>query len=242
MSPRTDKEINILLDVVFEDNPYISVIEHPIRNKLLLHDQNDLYIKMPNKNCLLGDKLTAFAPHTTGIPFGIDKELEIIKQLFDCYTILQEMDDYDMVRETYNKVVQLEMEYRGLSITSDDCLKDTIDSCICIIGRGSIRPNDYHYFSLGIDAIQGHVFNERVNGESAIIYASEILYLATCLLTQQTKYKRIEDFEEYRNVKLNLKGIKKVSGKRNTNPLAYAYIIKSIQLLNENNLYTEDIY
>ena len=134
------------------------------------------------------------------------------------------------------------MEYRGLSITSDDCLKDTIDSCICIIGRGSIRPNDYHYFSLGIDAIQGHVFNERVNGESAIIYASEILYLATCLLTQQTKYKRIEDFEEYRNVKLNLKGIKKVSGMRNTNPLAYAYIIKSIQLLNENNLYTEGIY
>lgn len=25
---------------------------------------------------ILGDKLTAFAPHTTGIPLGVDKELD----------------------------------------------------------------------------------------------------------------------------------------------------------------------
>jgi hypothetical protein len=32
---------------------------------------------------IAGDKLTAFAPTTTGIHYGQDKALEIIKQLFD---------------------------------------------------------------------------------------------------------------------------------------------------------------
>ncbi len=96
LSPRTEKEINILLDVVFEDNPYLKVTERPIRSSLLLHAGDDLLVRLPDKNCILGDKLTAFAPHTTGIPFGKDKELEIIKQMFDCWTLIQEMDDYQM--------------------------------------------------------------------------------------------------------------------------------------------------
>ena len=230
-----------MLDVVYEDNPYINVIECPIRNQILKSDKNDLLVTVPNKNCLLGDKLTAFAPHTTGIPFGVDKELGIIKQLFDCYTLFQEMDDYEMVCKTYNKVASIEKEYRELNISVDECLKDTIDSCICIIGRGSIRQNEYHYFSLGIEAIQGHVFEGRVNGESAITYASEILYLATCILTKQLRYEAITDYETYRNIRLNIKGIKKISGMRNANPVAYAYIIKSFLLLNDNQLYLDSI-
>ncbi len=35
LSPRSGKEINILLDVVFEDNPYPVVHERPIRSSLL---------------------------------------------------------------------------------------------------------------------------------------------------------------------------------------------------------------
>ena len=64
-SPRTEKDINVLLDVVFERNPYRKVINMPIRVPLLLHEGEDLWVKVPDKNCILGDKLTAFAPHTT---------------------------------------------------------------------------------------------------------------------------------------------------------------------------------
>ena len=41
-----------------------------------------------------GDKLTAFAPHTTGIKIDAEKELEIIKQMFDCATLLREITDF----------------------------------------------------------------------------------------------------------------------------------------------------
>jgi hypothetical protein len=241
LSPRTGKDVNILLDVVFEDNPYLKLIQRPIKSRLLLSEGEDLMVSIPDKNCILGDKLTAFAPHTTGIPFGADKELEIIKQLFDCRTLLQEMDDYKMVSEVYDRVSRIEIGYRGLEGLPSDCLKDTIDSCICIMGRGAVRPEEYMYFSSGIGAIQGHIFDGRINGENAGVYASEVMYLAANLLTGQTDYERIEDPDNYRNVQLKMKGIKKISSIRNTDPLAYAYMVKSLHLLNEYGLYTESV-
>lgn len=241
LSPRTGKEINVLLDVVFEDNPYLKVTERSIRSDLLLNEGEDLKVNLPDINCILGDKLTAFAPHTTGIPFGADKELEIIKQLFDCWALLQEMDDYNTVAAVYDKVSRIELGYRGLESTPADCLKDTIDSCICIMGRGGIRSEEYTYFSSGISAIQGHIFAGRINGENAGVYASEVMYLAANLLTGQEEYERITNPDDYRNVQLKLKGIKKISSIRNTNPLADAYMVKALQLLNENGLYTDSV-
>lgn len=240
-SPRIGKEINILLDVVFEANPYLRLTKRPITNRLLLSEGESLMVSLPDKNCILGDKLTAFAPHTTGIPFGLDKELEIVKQLFDCWTLLQEMDEYKMVAEVYDKISRIELGYRGIEKQPLDCLKDTIDSCICIMGRGSIRPEEYINFSSGIGAIQGHIFAGRINGENAGVYASEVMYLAANILTGKTKYERIFNSEAYRDMQLNLKGIKKISSMRNTNPLGYAYMVKSFKILNENGLYTEGV-
>ena len=103
------------------------------------------------------------------------------------------------------------------------------------------RPEEYKNFSLGINSIQGHIFEGRINGENAGIYASEVMYLATCLLTEKSEYERISNPEEYRNNQLKIKGIKKISSMRNANPLAYAYMIKSLQLLNEHGLYIDSL-
>ena len=151
------------------------------------------------------------------------------------------MDDYRTVREVYDRIFLIQLGYRCLEKQPADCLLDTIDSCICIMGRGSIREKDYKYFSSGINAIQGHLFSSRINGENAGIYASEVMYLAANILTGQTKYESISNPEDYKTTNLNLKGIKKISGIRNTNPLAYAYLVKSLQILNDNGLYIESI-
>lgn len=241
LSPITEKEISILLDVVFEDNPYLKITERPIRSSLLLHEGDDLLVRTPDKNCILGDKLTAFAPHTTGIPFGKDKEMEIIKQMFDCWTLIQEIDDYQTLSSVYNTVSRIELGYRGLEKGSVDCLKDTIESCICIMGRGGIRPEEYMNFKTGISSIQGHIFIGRINGENAGAYASEVMYLAASLLTGQQEYVPIADPDEYRLIQLKMKGIKKLSGMRNTDPMAYAYMVKSFKMLQEAGLYLDSI-
>ena len=240
LSPISGKEINILLDVVVEDNPYSVVFERPIRSSLLTSQGEDMTVVVPDKNSILGDKLTAFAPHTTGIPFGVDKELEIIKQMFDCWTLIQEMDDLTAVSTVYRQISAIEVGYRGIDVSVEDCLKDTIDSCICIMGRGSVRSEEYQHFSRGIGAIQGHIFDGRINGENAGAYASEVMYLATCILTGQV-FERITDPNAFRDVYLKAKGIKKISSFRNVNPLAYAYMIKSLQILQEKGLYVDGI-
>lgn len=77
----------ILLDVLFEHNHYSSLIEREIKNDLLMTEEPYYTVKLPNINSVLGDKLTAFAPHTIGKLIGLNKEIEIIKQLFDIITL-----------------------------------------------------------------------------------------------------------------------------------------------------------
>ena len=240
-SPRSGNDISVLLDVVYERNPYLTVSERPIRNSLLLSAGDDLTVSVPDKNCILGDKLTAFAPHTTGIPFGVEKELEIIKQMFDCWTLLQEMDDYETVAAVYDRVSRIELGYRGLPYAPADALKDTIDSCLCIMGRGGIREDDYSLFVSGINAIQGHIFNGRINGENAGLMACEVMYLASCLLTGQKTCERVVEAESCREQALTMKGAKRISYIRNAAPMSYAYLVKSFGLLQDAGLYRDSI-
>lgn len=240
-SPRTGKEINILLDVVFEHNPYLKLIDKPIKNSLLITEGESLTVKVPDKNCILGDKLTAFAPHTTGIPFDRNKELEIIKQMYDCWTLIQEMDDFSIVSSTYKEIVNIEMGYRGIDEGFEKVLLDTIDSCICIMGRNGIRPDEYAKFQAGINAIQGHILKDRINGENAGLIACEIMYLATCILVDKSEYVKIKNPEEYRSNDLTMKGSKRIKYIRNVDPLAYAYLTESFRLLQNAGYYKETI-
>lgn len=59
-------------------------------------------VKMPSANDLLGDKLTAFAPNTTGIPYfkhGNSMNMEINKQLYDVSCLFDLFDDLNAVRD-----------------------------------------------------------------------------------------------------------------------------------------------
>jgi len=83
---------------------------------------------LPTVGCILGEKLTAFAPHTTGIPFGIGKELEIVKQMYDVACLFDVATDYNDVYETYMATVKSEISYREKNLSYQDALMDTIDS------------------------------------------------------------------------------------------------------------------
>ena len=98
---------------------------------------------MPSVNCILGDKLTAFAPHTTGIPFGVDKELEIIKQLYDISILIDAHDTFNDVYTSYVNTAKAELAYRGLSNSPEEVFQDTIEAATCIASRGRYLKEDY---------------------------------------------------------------------------------------------------
>lgn len=64
------------------------MIDKEITNELLIVDVPRIMVRVPCAECILGDKMTAFAPHTTGIPLGVGKSMEIIKQLFDVASLI----------------------------------------------------------------------------------------------------------------------------------------------------------
>lgn len=82
-SPINDRPFYILLDVLFENNHYSELVSKEIKNDLLLTEPDYLTVNLPSANCILADKLTAFAPHTTGIPLNIGKDMEVMKQFYD---------------------------------------------------------------------------------------------------------------------------------------------------------------
>lgn len=237
-SPLQKKIITVVLDVVFENDPYLKTDKKPIENDLLITEGEPIFVHVPDKNCILADKLTAFAPRTTGIPFGVNKELEIVKQFYDCWTLLSEMDDYDMVKRAYGRLVSIEMNYRNLSMAQTDVLMDTILSCIELIGRGSIG-NNYPKYQKGIDAIGLHIFNGNLSGETVGGKACEVMYLAACMMTDEPYEK--PDVEAYQKKKLTIKGAKRITYMKNTHPNGYACLLKTFEILEAKGILLEDI-
>jgi len=231
LSPMSGREVTILLDVLFGENNYSSLVTRNIENELLLVEKPDIMVKIPNINCILGDKLTAFAPHTTGIPFGISKELEIMKQMFDCMTLFREMDNFAEVKSTYDKIVKTELAYRGLEISREEVLKDTIDACACIIGRGNILADEYAYYKKGLSGIRGHIYKTKYNGEYAALYACEVMYLAASVLTEQEACPLITNPEKYIDSQIALQEYNKLTYMKRAKLEAYGYIVEAVNML-----------
>ncbi|MBQ6920930.1 MAG: nucleotidyl transferase AbiEii/AbiGii toxin family protein [Bacilli bacterium] len=63
-SPRTEREVTIIVDVLFANNRYKKLEQRPIKSNLLICSGDDVIVKTPSVEEMLADKLTAFAPHT----------------------------------------------------------------------------------------------------------------------------------------------------------------------------------
>ena len=240
-SPIMNDTITILLDVLYENEHYASVIEKPIESSLILTSGDPLHVRMPDVNCILGDKLTAFAPHTTGIPFLIDKDMEIIKQFHDCTTLFRVMDNFGYVKDTFRAVANTEMTYRNLSISSDQILEDTIESCLCIIGNGRINSEEYEIYNSGIDRIQGHLFDVELNRNTVSFRACELMYLCSCIYRDVDHCDNTISGEASEKIDLeNNKVIKTISYIRKANKTAGLYLKEAIALLGDDYLRMQD--
>lgn len=228
ISPINESPVTVLLDVLFEENHYSSVIKKPISNKLIITNGDDVEISVPEINCILGDKLTAFAPHTTGININDKKELEIIKQLFDCACLIREINNFPEVKRTYNEILKVELAYRDLKLSCEDVLLDTIEAAKVIIGRGSlIKSNDFKIYSAGIRAIGSHIFSKNYDFTNAGLDAALVMYFATKLLNNSNDFNLIEDFSKYKNVAIENSKFNSLNPLRKINLETFSYIFEA---------------
>lgn len=230
-SPITGKEFYILLDILFAENPYAKLVDCEIRNELLLTEPEFLTVKTPDINCILGDKLTAFAPHTTGIPLNIKKDMEVMKQMYDVGTLLDEFTDFELVYRTYSKVAEEEIYYRGNNITVEEAMKDTYMSAACIASRGSLFPEEYPLYVQGIRDLRGHIYAENYSPEIAVVRAAKVMYMAACLLKNQP-YEKIDNPMDFSSERFYAADMTNLKYLRKVNLEAYGYAIKADHLMN----------
>lgn len=231
-SPLHEKEFYILLDILFSEIPYVETIDKEINNELLIVGEPKTMVTVPSAECILGDKMTAFAPHTTGVPLGIGKSMEIVKQLFDIATLIDVTEDPVNVGKTYDIVVSDELGYRGLNIGVEEVLQDTINACLSIISRGTIEKKDYAEYLMGIKAVGTHILFLNYSGEIAAHQACKVMYLAACLLKQKN-FIKIEYPELYIDRKFDNKKYKGLSSIKKQKLEAYGYLVEAVHLLEE---------
>jgi len=130
-----DKKDYILLDILFEKHAYPQIIDAKIETDWLITQEPIIEVKVPSKESILGDKLTAFAPNTIGVPYGKSKETEIIKQLFDVSILIDEISNIETVHQSFYKIAQKEIKYRNLDITPDDVLEDIFSTALLLSKR-----------------------------------------------------------------------------------------------------------
>jgi hypothetical protein len=223
-------ELYILLDVLFEEHHYEKIVERQIKNDLLITEPEYLNVMLPSRSCVLGDKLTAFAPHTTGILLNQHKNMEIMKQFYDVSSLLDEFEDFEDVRKTYFNVVASEIGYRGIEATAEDCLKDTYEAALCIASRGKLFSEDYPTYVKAIQDLRGHIYAENYSPEIAVGSAAKIIYAVSCLMNHQT-YEKVEDYVEFVEKKIVHKDLQSLKYLKKANPLGYAYIIKADEIM-----------
>src|SRR5690606_14890914 len=61
----SNPEREILLDILFAENHYPTLINIPLETEWILQTDKSVLVTTPDINSILGDKLTAFAPNTT---------------------------------------------------------------------------------------------------------------------------------------------------------------------------------
>ena len=183
-TPSVEKrESYILLDVVQSNYSFLNTIKRSIVLPLF-EVEKEIKVIMPTINSYIGDKLTAFAPNTIGIPYGKNKSMEIIKQLFDLGILFEHITDLKEISQTYKNISQIEASYRDIKTPINTFLNDSINASflICQLDfRGSIKDKYTKELRDGITRVKSHVLNGKYSHLNAKEDASKVACIASLI-------------------------------------------------------------
>ena len=217
-----DKE-TILLDILQTASPYPQLQDTPVKLSLFPDPGAVVSVKTPTVDGICGDKLTAFAPNTLGIPYeksGLSATLEIIKQLFDIGHLFEKMSDIGAVRRSYVEVGRREAEYRNGAFSLRQSLEDTIQTALVISTEGELGVGNYSELRKGIDGVKQFVFSYRFGVSHAVTYAARAAYMAASILYCESALSRFEASMDLRPLVVGKKPLDKL---KKSNPEAFYY-------------------
>ncbi|MBN2778323.1 MAG: nucleotidyl transferase AbiEii/AbiGii toxin family protein [Bacteroidales bacterium] len=195
-NPKNENANYVLLDIVYTEFSYPTLIEAQIKTKWLLTEEPHTKVNIPELHSVLGDKLTAFAPNTTGILHNTNKQVEIIKQLFDVSFLIDEVKNIKSVLDSFSKTASKEIEYRQLDISDNDILDDIINTALMIARRERNTGDDKKKFaeiSNGIRSIANFIMKGNFRIDEAIEASAKVAWFAIKLKNKDFSDLKIFD-------------------------------------------------
>ncbi|MEK6917234.1 MAG: nucleotidyl transferase AbiEii/AbiGii toxin family protein [Nanoarchaeota archaeon] len=189
------KEKDVMLDVLYEKHNYPEIIDGKILSAWLKTDGDPTLVKIPTIDSITGDKLTAYAPETIGIPYGREKQMEIIKQLFDIGTLFDLIQNIETVKKSFDIVARQEIAYRlEKKPTVTDVLDNIISTSRLIAFRGN-HPDDaektkFPEITTGLEEIKSFIFTAPFRIDEAITASAKAAYLAAIIKTNHSELLR----------------------------------------------------
>lgn len=185
----------MLLDVLNEDSIYPELTERAVAAKWIETDKETI-VSIPSIDSITGDKMTAFAPNTIGIPYfkGKDQQpfsMEICKQLFDLSKLFEQIESMEIVAASFKAFAKQEIEYRKSGnpdniLSPEIALHDTIATC-AILGKRELGSDDekvkFKELQRGIIAFgTGFLMAGHFRIDDAVPASARIAYLAAKIL------------------------------------------------------------
>ena len=195
----SNPEREILLDILFAENHYPKLVETSLATEWILQTDKSVLVITPDINSILGDKLTAFAPNTTGIPYNAEKEKEILKQLFDIGNLFDLLTDINVFKKSFLETAKGEIEYRPeRKIKSvEQVLQDTIDTALLIAKKDILKTEDekakFTEINIGINQFRNFVFVGKFEILEAQVASAKAAYLASVILADKNELTKFSE-------------------------------------------------
>ncbi|HEB61632.1 MAG TPA: hypothetical protein ENI82_00635 [Bacteroidetes bacterium] len=227
------KEDNILLDILFEEVQYKNIENIDIDSTFVIQEGEPIKVSVPSFEDLLGDKMTAFAPETTGIPYkkgGQSKGMEIIKQLYDIGNIFDHADDLETITTTFKKFALTELSYRGIEENTQLVLDDIFQTALTISTRGKDGSANFKILQEGISQVKAFIFSESYHIEKAIAHVAKAAYLAKLIEHGESSIERFGNPLEIKDWLIEQAFYTRLNKLKKSNPEAFFYWFKVYEL------------
>lgn len=173
-------EDHVILDVLDEKNLY-PIVENLAVEMPFFTPDHRIMVSVPTTECLLGDKLTAFAPTTVGLPYDPNSPVDLIKQLFDISQLFDTTTDLTIACDAYARVFTAENGYRRNEFTAEKALGDTYQTALTLSSidlTRNIDTDNANWLLVGVKNIAPLLVQSRFSLNEAKAAAGKAALLA----------------------------------------------------------------
>ena len=228
------EEEYILLDIVYQNPIYNKLAKTNIDSQFVKQDGDALKVTSPDIDNILGDKLTAFAPETTGIPYernGRSMSMEIMKQLYDIGSIFEDSSDFGATKTAFIEFAKKQLKDREIDEDINLVLDDIYNTALTICTRCRSGKARFAELEQGIRKVNAFIFSENYHIEKAITDASKAAYLATVIKYDKDEIQKFSNAQEVKGWIIEQPFDTRLNKLKRSNPEAFFYWYKIYEIL-----------